>query len=181
MLQLLFKTTWGHWCSDGMYWHHVLILLRILGHTNKTLYSLAAGIGGQIQSTKFVVLSIRGTHYEPDTVNLHQFSIITRLIHMWMYVYRKHIPRHMDQMNNKECNNPTMMMFEMCDIWSLLHSDSGTPISDLSEFYRSINPSMDCQWWVTLVGRWLKCRTVLIIIIIMHYIIPLSWHNLIIW
>ena len=52
--------------------------------------------------TEVVVLGMHGAHYEPDTVDPHQFSInLTRLIHMWMYVYRKHIPRHMDQMNNK--------------------------------------------------------------------------------
>jgi len=37
-----------------------------------------------------------------------------------------------------------MMMLGMTDILSLLHSDIGTPISDPTEFYQSINFSMDC-------------------------------------
>jgi len=57
------------------------------------------------------------------------------------------------------------MILETCDIWSLLCSNTDTPISDLTEFYPSTNSSMECQWWVTLIWRWLKCQMILIIII----------------
>jgi len=36
-----------------------------------------------------------------------------------------------------------MMISGTCDILSLRQLDSGTPISDPSEFYHSINSSMD--------------------------------------
>jgi len=60
------------------------------------------------------------------------------------------------------------MILRTCAIWSLFHLDTGTPISDPGEFYPSTNSSMDWQWWVTLVGRWLKCHVVLIIIIALY-------------
>jgi len=56
------------------------------------------------------------------------------------------------------------MVLETCDIWSLFRSDTSKPISDPSEFYQSTNSNMDCQKWVTLVGRWLKYQALLIII-----------------
>ena len=65
-------------------------------------YDLASGFGAKLRCPEAVVPGMHGAHYEPNTVDLHQFSInLTRFIHMWMYVYRKYIPRHMDQMNNK--------------------------------------------------------------------------------
>jgi len=36
------------------------------------------------------------------------------------------------------------MILGMCNNWSLLRSDTSTPISDLGEFYTSTNSSMDC-------------------------------------
>jgi len=42
------------------------------------------------------------------------------------------------------------MILGTCDIWSLFHSDTGTPISDSSEFYPSLYSSMtasDGWYW----------------------------------
>jgi len=45
------------------------------------------------------------------------------------------------------------MILGAYDIWSLLRSDTGTHIVGPSEFYQSTKSSMDCQQYVTLVGR----------------------------
>jgi len=38
-----------------------------------------------------------------------------------------------------------MIILRTCDIWSFLYSDTGTHISDPSEFYQSVISSVDYQ------------------------------------
>jgi len=129
-------------------------------------YYLAAISGSQTQmSWGRCPGYVRGPLWAWHSWSPSVFNNLTRLIHIWMYVYRKHISRQWNRWIIKY-NNPIMMMLGTCDIWSLLHSDTGTLISDPSEFYWSTYFSIDCQWWVTLVGRWLKYQTILIIIFV---------------
>jgi len=72
---------------------------------------------------------------------------------MWMYVSQKHIPRHMDRMNNKN-ENPTVMMLGTCAIWSLLYSDSVTPIADLIKFYQGLYTGITLLWTASDGRHW---------------------------